>query len=234
MKKIFKLLFFTALLLIYMVIVRRWMNGWGSREEELDEDLPGDWMIGDKLRATRAIMIGSGIDEVWPWIAQLGRGAGYYAWDYITNPSMSSADYLLPDLPEPAVGDRNDWMGTIVAVEPKRSIVWVRQGLELMGVTLSFRVSYFLREEGEDACRLMVRNSSDWDGPFGWIAGYKHELLGFGFYRRQLLSLKALVEGYRRRREEDWTNRHYTGSHQAETVEFGDDRRRDGHHKRTL
>ncbi len=65
---------------------RRWLC-WGVTDGERDLGLPGDELIANPdLIATRAITIRASVDEVWPWIAQLGQGrGGFYSYDFFEN-----------------------------------------------------------------------------------------------------------------------------------------------------
>ena len=38
-----------------------------------------------RVAMTRAISIDAAAEQVWPWIAQLGRGAGWYSIDWLDN-----------------------------------------------------------------------------------------------------------------------------------------------------
>jgi hypothetical protein len=60
-----------------LLMMRRWQLGWGTTGQEAGVPLPGDGLIANPgLTATRGITIGAPAGQVWPWIAQLGQGAG--------------------------------------------------------------------------------------------------------------------------------------------------------------
>ena len=54
---------------------------WGSSATERALALPGDdWLAGERrprVVLTRAVAIAARPEEVWPFLAQLGRGAGW-------------------------------------------------------------------------------------------------------------------------------------------------------------
>jgi len=83
----------------------------GATSEEATGRLPGDELLekADGV-STRAIEIDAPASAVWPWLAQLGpspRG-GAYTYDWIENLvglNMHSADRVLPEFQNPAVGD---------------------------------------------------------------------------------------------------------------------------------
>jgi hypothetical protein len=50
---------------------------WGASAQECEASLPGDDLIvSPDLVATRAITVRTSAGRVWPWIAQMGQGAG--------------------------------------------------------------------------------------------------------------------------------------------------------------
>jgi hypothetical protein len=72
--------------------------------------LPGDELLAaPDVVATRAITIDAPPSAVWPWLVQMGSGrGGAYTYDWIENLfglNMHSADRVLPELQNPAVGD---------------------------------------------------------------------------------------------------------------------------------
>jgi len=73
--------------------------------EEGRRGLPGDELVlHPMLEATRAITINTPIDDVWPWVAQMGYGrAGWYGWNPLEG-ADTGVDRLLA-LQEPSEGD---------------------------------------------------------------------------------------------------------------------------------
>lgn len=93
-------------------------------------ELPGDDLITGGGSVTRAIGIEASAADVWPWLVQLGFGrAGWYSYDWIDNDFKPSADRIMPEYQDLAVGDKilmMPTMGFVVhAVDPGRSIVSV-------------------------------------------------------------------------------------------------------------
>ena len=59
---------------VYMLGAGPWQLRWGATDEELDATLAGDDLIAKPdLMATRATTVHAGTDQIWPWIAQVGR-----------------------------------------------------------------------------------------------------------------------------------------------------------------
>lgn len=73
--------------LLYALVVRRWLLAWGATPAELAERLPGDAFLPDAPSAcTRGITINAPPERVWPWIAQIGQGkGGFYSYAWLEN-----------------------------------------------------------------------------------------------------------------------------------------------------
>ena len=82
---------------------------WGATAEEGAMPMTGDeWLEGGtrkRVHMTRAVWIDAPPEQVWPWIAQLGRGAGWYSIDRLDNGGRTSARHIVSWIPEPALGD---------------------------------------------------------------------------------------------------------------------------------
>jgi len=86
------------------------MPSWGATQQEVDEDLPGDEIIGQaRYRTTHAVTVNAPVEVVWPWLVQLGQGrGGLYSYDWLENLlrlDIHSADRIVPDYQHLAVGD---------------------------------------------------------------------------------------------------------------------------------
>ncbi|MHC4342418.1 MAG: hypothetical protein ACYSX0_19665, partial [Planctomycetota bacterium] len=82
---------------------------WGASAEECGMPMTGDEWLDDEsrklLRMTRAVWIDAPPEQVWPWLAQLGRGAGWYSIDRLDNGSRTSPRHIVSWIPEPPLGD---------------------------------------------------------------------------------------------------------------------------------
>ena len=74
--------------------------------DEKDRILAGDDLILQPIGAVNhAITIHCPPRCVWPWLAQMGAGrAGWYAYDFIDNGGQKSAERILPEYQQIAVG----------------------------------------------------------------------------------------------------------------------------------
>jgi hypothetical protein len=86
--------------------VRPWWHRWGVDPDEAARELPGDDIIPDApVSDTRAITVAAPPSAIWPWLVQMGFGrGGWYSYDAM-DMKGSSADRILPELQELAVGD---------------------------------------------------------------------------------------------------------------------------------
>ncbi|UCF46998.1 MAG: hypothetical protein JSU89_07405, partial [Myxococcales bacterium] len=93
---------FIALALLGAALLR-WGTRWGSTPEERARKMPGDEYLDGGPRArvamTRAILIHAPPERVWPWLSQLGRGAGWYSVDWLDNGRKTSAWHIVSWIP---------------------------------------------------------------------------------------------------------------------------------------
>jgi hypothetical protein len=94
----------------YVIGVRPQMHRWGTTESEAAEGMPGDELVpAPRFASTRAISIAAPPSTVWPWLVQMGEGRGglytYDALERLVGPGMESADAIVPELQDLAVGD---------------------------------------------------------------------------------------------------------------------------------
>ena len=92
--------------------------------------LAGDDLLPEaRAQATHEIDIAAPPAEVWPWLVQMGRlRGGWYSWDLLDNGGTPSADRIIPELQQLAVGDVLPFTKTgdgpvALVVEAPRSLV---------------------------------------------------------------------------------------------------------------
>ena len=129
-----------AWLFVYLRRVEPWLRRWGTTEAEHVAPLAVDDLVEPGARSiTRAITVHAPIDDVWPWLIQIGRDrAGFYSYRCLENlvgAGMHNASYVHPDWQQRQPGD-SVWLaskarwrerGRQVAalVEPPRAFVLV-------------------------------------------------------------------------------------------------------------
>lgn len=164
--------------------------------DEDERSLPGDELVPDaKVGWTHAITIGGRPAAVWPWLAQMGcRRAGWYSYDGLDNGGVRSADRILPGIQDVEVGDvfpmtpTADDRFVVRAVEPERVLV-------LGDDAGSMSWAFVLEPAGERDTRLITRSRGAYDRlALGLMLKAIWHPVHFGMQRRQLLSLKRLVE----------------------------------------
>lgn len=99
-----------AALAVYWLAVRPWHLRWGATDEEVARPLAGDEIEPNPgIEMTRAITIDAPVEEVWPWLAQLGQDrGGFYSYEWLENLAgcrMHNAETIQPAWQRREVGD---------------------------------------------------------------------------------------------------------------------------------
>ncbi len=145
----------------YAFFIRPWHLRWGPTEEEVLMRLPGDDLVEHpKLNATHAITIEAPVEEVWPWLVQVGQNrGGFYSYTWLENLvgcDMRNADQIVPEWQELNVGDEV-WLHPkapplkVLAIEPGRAIV------------LENSWTFFLSPIDDHTTRLIIRGRGDFN-----------------------------------------------------------------------
>lgn len=166
--------------------------------------LPGDELVPRAdVTATRAIAIRVPVDDVWPWIAQLGQGrGGFYTYDFLENLvgcDIHSANRLVPEWQSIDVGAEvrlhPEVAMTVAVPEPGRALV-LRGGVPMGPVAppYDFTWAFVLGAEIDGTTRLVVRERygySRW-----WAAAIVEpvQLVSFVMTRRMLRGIKKRAE----------------------------------------
>lgn len=174
----------------------RWGTRWGSTSEERARVMPGgEYLEGGprvRLAMTRAITIEAPPERVWPWIAQLGRGAGWYSVDWLDNGRKTSAWHLVSWIPEPSLGDAAA-IGYLRHIDPGHSLAWWLGDGRFIG-SRARMVSCFMVSGDGEATRVVGRISADTSGPLAVIAMLVFACIDSLMACRQLIGLRERVE----------------------------------------
>ena len=147
----------------YYLLFRRWHARCGATDEEVAIAMPGDELVErPKDVTTRAVTIRARPEDVWSWLAQMGRDrGGLYSYDWIDEVlgvlDEPSSDVILPEFQTLEAGDvipiggGPDW--PVAAAEPNRSLVLDIRPEEGMAISWSFQ----LRELDDEHTRLVLR-----------------------------------------------------------------------------
>jgi hypothetical protein len=148
-------------------VARRRQLRWGATDAEARRSLTGDDLVADPdLSSTRAITIRAGVEDVWPWVVQLGQGrGGFYSYDGLENLvgcDIHSADTVNPDWQHLEVGDTvrlaPEFALTVAIIEAPRTLVL--QGGFLPGLATApydFTWTFDLSPVSPTETRLLVR-----------------------------------------------------------------------------
>ena len=149
--------------------------GWGAAKYERDLPLPGDELVdAPSSQVTRAITIDAPVEQVWPWVIQLGadRG-GFYSYDWLENLfllGIHSAPNVVPEWQTRKVGDlvhadrrgRGGWY--VMEVLPEGALVLKmadpkhgRPASSGTGFGMEFLWTFVLLPVDHDKTRLLVR-----------------------------------------------------------------------------
>jgi Polyketide cyclase / dehydrase and lipid transport len=118
----------------YVAAVRPWVLDWGATRDEVGDELPGDEIVPrPSWQSTRAIDVAAPVEQVWPWLAQMGQDrGGLYSYDWLENLAgleFHSADRIVPEWQSVQVGGvvrfapQQDTM-VITQVQPNHCLVW--------------------------------------------------------------------------------------------------------------
>jgi len=186
-----------GLVVCYKLFVA-WGTGWGATPEECARPLTGDaYLAGGperRVTMTRAISLSRPPGLVWPWLAQIGRGAGWYSYDRLDNGGKASARHLVSWIPEPQPGDATV-IGYLRHLDPGRELVWWVDGEKWLGATVRLVIDLLLAPEGAGSL-LVIRISGDAAGPTARLAIGVFQVIDTIMARRQLLGIKERVEKY--------------------------------------
>jgi hypothetical protein len=175
---------------------------WGSTPEERAAPMPGDGYFTDRRPAyvamTRGISIMAPPAVVWMWLAQLGRGAGWYSYDAIDNAGLRSARHIVSWIPPPELGDASP-IGYLRHIDPGHELTWWVPGTRFVGATSRLATDIRLTPRGSGS-RLVIRMSADAAGamaqPALWVFRFIDSIMAI----RQLTGIakRAEVHGARR------------------------------------
>lgn len=194
--------------ILYPLLVRPWHLSWGSTSAEQQAALPGDEFVPDSVRThTRAITIEAPVEQVWPWVIQLGadRGGLYsYAWlEALIACPIENSSRIHPewqqfepgDLFRLCPGEFGPPPYEVIAVEPGRALVVghppYSEADRLVADDWYDSWAFVVQPFDTDTTRLLVRNRTA-ELP-GWMLAI--EPGAFIMERGLMIGLKARAEG---------------------------------------
>jgi hypothetical protein len=188
----------------YILLARPRHLTWGATDEESGGSLPGDDLIvSTDLTATRAITVDASAGEVWPWVAQLGQGrGGFYSYDVLENLvgcDIHSADRIVAEWQNVGVGDEvrlAPEVGLVVASIERGSSLVLRGGpvMGSIAAPYDFTWAFVLRDLGDGASRLIVRERYAYARPWARLIVEPAEAISFVMSRKMLRGIKERAE----------------------------------------
>lgn len=174
----------------------RWGMRWGSTEQERRRPMPGDDYFegseASRVAMTRAVSTAASPEQVWPWIAQLGRGAGWYSIDWLDNGRKPSAQHLVSWIPDPRLGDATA-IGYVRHIDPGSAIAWWLGKARFMGADVRMVTCFELSPE-RDGTRLISRISADARGALGPAVLFAFGIIDSIMARAQLVGVRTRAE----------------------------------------
>ena len=192
----------------YAILLRPWHLTWGASDKEIREFLLGDEVIRHPGHvATHAITIHAALQDVWPWLVQMGQSrGGFYSYTWLENLAgceMRNADHVVPEWQSLRAGDVV-WLHPqapplpVLAIEPERAIVLGGAPTEqqAQGIASACTWGFYLKEVDEKTTRLIVRFRMDRKpGLLSWFGNYLLlEPAHFVMERRMMLGIKQRAE----------------------------------------
>ena len=188
----------TAVVAALVVAFTRRSVRWGATAEECSVPMAGDACFVGAPRPfvamTRAITIGATTEKVWPWLAQLGRGAGWYSYDLLDNGARTSARHIVSWIPPPREGDASA-IGYLRRIVPGSELTWWVDGVSFLGSSTRLAVDIRLLPKG-DGSRLVIRMSGDAMGGLPTVVLGVFQFIDSVMARRQLLGIQERAERY--------------------------------------
>jgi hypothetical protein len=154
--------------ILLLPFFRSYRTRWGTTKKEATSNLPGDELIRNpKLRMTWGITINAPIEDVWPWVVQMGQGrGGFYTYQFLENIAgcqIVNADRILPEHQQIPLAD-----GVSLAPDMSLSVALYEEG------------HYFFLHSYMDLTTMEVIDPKQGSFP------EKYMNLGWGFYLKKL------------------------------------------------
>ena len=175
---------------VYAFVIRPWHLRWGATDEEINKALPGDELVPEPgIESTRAITVNAPVEEVWPWLAQIGQDqGGLYSYEWLENLAgcqMRNADRIHPEWQHRETGEtvflHPAYGPKVASFEPGRAIV------------LEGGWTFAVEPIDKENARVFLRSRTPWGlGALSYLLAI--ELPHFIMERRMLKGIKERAE----------------------------------------
>lgn len=187
---------------------RRYWRNWGTTKDECTTALPGDELLhAPVVTTTEGVRIDRAVEDVWPWVAQIGQDrGGVHSDDTVRNlcgEEHHSADDRQPERPQLAPGDtvrltppgrlglRDGIALTVAKVIPNEAII-LRGGPPAIAWDVVW--SIHLVPRWDESCRLLMRSRVGLRHPAQVAAVGLAGPVQSALTRRMLLGIKHRAE----------------------------------------
>jgi len=174
----------------YALVIRPWHLGWGAGPADADRVRRGDELLPrDGTQIVHAVTIDAPVEDVWPWLAQVGQDrGGFYSYEWLENLAgceMTNADRIHPEW-------QHRELGNVVRLHPggglQVSMFEPGQALGLAGW------GNFVLEPDEPGRTRLIARSGVPSGVAAIAYGLLMEIPHVLMERRMLLGIKERVE----------------------------------------
>lgn len=192
------LLFLTVILVVGFSLSLSVLHTWGSTDEDIYQSYPGDELIDTPLIFWHQTeMIDAPIEEVWPWIAQLGDTQGaFYSYMFIENLMVGERLYQNADVIHPTW--QNPQPGTQL-IGGAMEVYQVEPGRWLLGNStneIGWTWLWYLESISEKQTHLIIRTRIQPPTDMG-----ENAVLGFFMDAGGLVMAKNMLQGIQVRAE---------------------------------
>jgi len=212
---------------LYRGRLRPWMYRWGATDDEVRAKLPGDELIATTTpTTTRALTIDAPIDDVWPWLAQIGEGrGGFYSYSWLeraVGAAIHNADTIHPAWQDVHIGD-TVWLArrygesarlVVAAIEPKSHLLLMSPD-DFKRVQLGSKATgawgFYLREQ-DGWTRLLVR------GIGGAVGHTAFDIPHFVMERKMMHGIRHRAEQMSRDKLNAFVRRQYRDVRQTSSL----------------
>jgi hypothetical protein len=180
----------TAATAMYASVIRPWHLRWGAEPGDEQRQLPGDELLPEHgTRIIHAVTIDAPVEQVWPWLAQVGQDrGGFYSYEWLENLAgceMNNADRIHPEW-------QHRQLGETVHLHPagglKVSVFGPGSALGLAGWG-----TFVLVPIGPERTRLIARGGVP-PGAAAAVYAVLMEIPHFVMERRMLIGIKQRAE----------------------------------------
>ena len=188
----------------YRFGIQPWHRHWGATPEEQNRVLPGDDLVQNaRYRTTRAITIDAPVEDVWPWLVQLGQNrGGFYSYsglERLIGAEIYNADDIHPEWQHLDVGDdvlmapddrfEGQAKMRVFSIVPERALVL---GPPKPEADVDGSWAFALEPKDERSTRLLVRTQ----GPSPNVPPFffMFDIIHFMMERKMMLGIKERAE----------------------------------------